>query len=209
MTSSNKITLVVFCILSYSINVHSQNNTIDSLKVELHDHKEKDTTRVNLLNALAFSYFSKDMPITLEYLKEADAVAEAIHYKKGKGRSIYIRGITEAVQSNYDQAFHYYHEALILYENINYQGGVANCYNAIGIAYKNKGEQRKSASYFKKAIRIEEEIGGKNLSAALLNLGSLYQDLGDFDEALSFLEKALTIAKADGNVDYLPQIHKI
>ncbi len=189
--------LLVFVI--FTINGYSQNSKIDSLKIELQNHKERDSTRVNLLNALAFSYFSKDMPITLEYLEEADEIAEVIHFKKGKGRSIYIRGITESIQANYDQAFRYYNEALKLYENIDFKKGCANCYNAMGIAYKNKGELRKSISYLKKAIRIEEEIGSKNLSASLINLGSTNQELGDFGEALLYLKKALSIAKADEN----------
>ena len=199
MAFSNKIILIVFCLLIYSINIQSQNSASDSLKIELQNHTQKDTIRVNLLNALAFSFFSKDMPKTLEYLEETDAIAEVIHFKKGKGRSIYIRGITEVVQANYDQAFGYYNEALKLYESIDFKKGVANCYNAMGIAYKNKGELRKSISYLKKAIGIEEEIGGKNLSAALINLGSVYQELGEFGEALSSLKKALSIAKASEN----------
>lgn len=199
MNPINKYILLLFSFLFFIGNIQSQNKKIDSLKIELQNHKEKDTTRVNLLNALAFSYFSKDMPKTLEYLEEADAIAEVIYFKKGKGRSIYIRGITEAVQSNYEQALRYYNEALQLYENIDFKKGCANCYNAMGIAYKNKGELRKSISYLKKAIRIEEEIVSENLSASLINLGSAYSDLGEFAEAISPLKKALSIAKADKN----------
>jgi len=199
MNSINKYILLLFSFLLFAGNIQCQNTAIDSLENELLRHVLKDTTRVNLLNALAFSYFSKDMDKTLEYLEEADAIAEVIHFKKGKGRSIYIRGITESIQVNYDQALRYYNEALKLYENIDFKKGIANCYNAMGIAYKNKGEQRKSISYLKKAIRIEKEIGGKNLSASLMNLGNTYHELGSYGEALSYLKKALSIAKADEN----------
>ena len=192
-------TRIFIFFLSYTISSVSQNTKIDSLKIELQNHKEKDTTRVNLLNALAFSYFSKDMPKTLKYLEEADAVAEVIQFKKGKARSIYIRGITEAVQANYDQALGYYNEALQLYESIDLKKGIANCYNAMGITYRNKGDLGKSVSYYKKAIKIEEEIGSNNLSASLLNLGTSYEELGDFGEAISYLNKALSIAKTDEN----------
>jgi len=199
MNPSHKYFLSLLFFLFLFGKAQSQNEKIDSLKNELKIHKEKDTTRVNLLNALAFSYFSKDMPKTLEYLEEADAIAEVIHFKMGQGRSIYIRGITEAIQANYDQAFGYYKEALKLYEIIDFKTGVANCYNAMGIAYRNKGELRKSISYLTKAIKIEEEIGEKNLSASLINLGSTYHELGSYGEALSYLKKALSIAKAHDN----------
>ncbi|PWH82872.1 sensor histidine kinase [Algibacter marinivivus] len=162
-------------------------------------HKEKDTTRVNILNALAFSHFSRDMPKTLEYLDEAYTIADIIQFEKGKARNIYIKGITEAIQSNYDQALGYYNEALKLYENIDFKKGIANCYNAMGITYKNIGKPRKSVDYIKKAIKIEEEIGSNNLSASLINLGNSYTDLGEFAEAIPYLNKALSIAKADKN----------
>ncbi len=199
MNPINKYILLLFSFLFFAGNVQCQNIAIDSLQNELSRHVLKDTTRVNLLNALAFSYFSKDMAKTLEYLEEADAIAEVLQFKKGEARSIYIRGITEAIQANYDQALGYYNEALQLYENIDFKKGIANCYNAMGITHKNKGELRKSVSYYKKAIRIEDEIGSNNLSASLLNLGTSYEVLGDFDKAISYLKKALSIAKADEN----------
>ncbi len=196
-STAQLISLAYFLFLTSTF--YSQSTTIDSLEINLQNHKEKDTTRVNLLNALAFSYFSKDLPKTLEYLEEADAVAEVIHFKKGKARSIYIRGITEAIQANFEQALRFYNEALQLYESIDFKKGIANCYNAMGITYRNKGELTKSVSYFKKAIKIEEEIGSNNLSASLLNLGTSYEELGDYGEAISYLNKAFSIAKADEN----------
>ena len=84
------IVLIVFFIffLSFTTCVFAQNTKVDSLKVELQNHKDKDTTKVNLLNALAFSYFSKDMSKTLEYLGEADEISEAIDFKKGKAKEL-------------------------------------------------------------------------------------------------------------------------
>ena len=199
MHSTYKLLFFLLCFLPCVGKGYSQNQKIDSLKNELALHTKEDTTRVNLLNALAFSHFVKDIPKTLEYLEEANTLAETIHFKKGKARSIYIKGITEAIQSNFDQAVGYYNDALKLYEAIGFDKGIANCYNAIGITYKNKGEPQKSISYFKKAIKIEENIGSEDLSASLLNLGSTYQNIGEFDEALLSLKKAHAIAKLDKN----------
>ena len=199
MYSINKCILLISSLLFFIGNIQAQNNKIDSLKNELENHKANDTTRVNLLNTLAFSYFSKDVNIAIQYIEEADSIAEITHFNKGKAKSLYIKGITEAVQSNFDQALYHYNEALKLYENIDFKEGIANCYNAMAIAYKNKGEQRESIVCLKKSISIQKKIGGKNLAAALINLGSIYQDLGEFDEALLYLKKALTTAKADQN----------
>ena len=198
MASLIKYSILVFFLLLEG-NVCAQTNKIDSLKNELALHAKKDTIRVNLLNDLAFSYFGIDIPKSIEYLDEADTTAEIVGFVKGKARSIYIRGITEAIQSNYEKALQYYNEALQLYENIGFKKGIANCYNATGISYRNKGELRKSIVHFKKAIAIEEEIGSDHLSASLLNLGSSYEVLGNFDEAILYLKDALLIAEEDNN----------
>jgi len=194
-----RIKLFILCFLPVTLTIQAQNTKIDSLKNELALHSKKDTTRVNLLNALAFSYFSSDLEKSIEYLEESGTLANAIHFKKGKARSIYITGITEAIQSNFDQALDYYQEALNLYESIDFKKGVASCYNAMGITYKNKGELKKSIYYYKKAIEIEEKIGSDNLAASFLNLGSSYELLGEFDDAILYLKKALSIAKNDNN----------
>ena len=190
-----------FFILSLflSINFFAQKKAIDSLKNELAIHKYKDTTRVNILNELAFLYFMSDIPKSLKYIAEAHTLSEATHYKKGKARSIYIKGITEAIQSNYEQALLHYNDALKLYESISLKKGIADSYNAMAISYKNKGELRTATTYLKKSIEINEEIRSNNLSASLLNLGTTYVDLGDFDKAIVYLEKAMSIATVEKN----------
>ncbi len=185
--------ILIFLLITSA--TRAQNIEIDSLRKELALHTKKDTARVNLLNDLAFAYFSSDIPKSIEYLDESDALADDIDFKKGKARSIYIKGITEAIQSNFEKALENYNEALNIYETIDNKTGVANCYNAIGITYKNKGELRKAISYFEKSIRLEEEIDENIDSRALINLGATYEDLGEFDEAISYLKKALLIAK--------------
>ena len=55
-------------------------------------------------------------------------------------------------------------KALKLYESIGYKKGVASCYDAMGIAYKNKGDLKKAIVYYEKAIKIEKEIGSDGLS---------------------------------------------
>ena len=198
--SPNCLRLFYALILFLSIQITvSQTSKIDSLKIELQNHTKKDTIRVNLLNTLAFTYFSKDISKAIQYLDEANSIAKLIKFKKGLARSIYIRGITEAIQANFDQALRYYNEALELYESIGFKKGIANCYNAMGVTYKNAGKLRKSISFIKKAINIEKEIGSDNLSASLINLGSAYTDLGELDKAIPPLKKSLTIAKANGN----------
>ena len=58
MNSITKYILFLFLILYSLTSVQSQNKVIDSLKLELENHQEKDTMSVKLLNELAYLYYS-------------------------------------------------------------------------------------------------------------------------------------------------------
>ena len=61
------------CFLLFSGAGISQNKVIDScLKNELSIHKEQDSTRVNILYALAFSNFQSDLETTKRFLNKAE-----------------------------------------------------------------------------------------------------------------------------------------
>lgn len=60
MNSCNKYVLFIVGLLFFTLQVHPQNKVIDSLKNELLVHVEDDTTRVKILNSLAFKYYRKD-----------------------------------------------------------------------------------------------------------------------------------------------------
>jgi len=195
---SSVLAIVFFFILPFT--VQSQNTKIDSLKTELQNHKEKDTTRVNLLNALAFSHFTKDLPKTLDYLEEADELAKSIDYKKGKARALHIQGLAQSELSDFDRGFQFMKKALKLYKTINYKPGISACYNGMGQILDNKGEKKDAITYYLKSVRVNEAMENKQgVAADYISIGVLYYEIGDYNEALNQYKKALQINKEINN----------
>lgn len=190
-----KKNILCFCFVVFlGLNLQSQNTRIDSLKRELLLHTEQDTIRINLLNDLAFSSYRKDINITLSYLKEAEKLSETIDYKKGKAKSIYIKGVTEVIQSNFAPAVSLFENAIDVYNSIDAKKGVSACYNGLGIAFYYQGNYTKSIEYYEKSLVIDKEIGDKkSIAAAMTNLGSSYADIGKYPEAIDYYQKGLKI----------------
>ena len=63
--------LIFFFLFFFTKVTCAQNRVIDSLKIELKNHKEKDTTRVNILNHLAFHHYRNNPPKAVAYIKES------------------------------------------------------------------------------------------------------------------------------------------
>lgn len=177
-----------------ALSANAQTNAIDSLENKLLLHRAKDTTRVNLLNEIAFLYHRKDITKTVEYVAESEKLAKKLNFKKGEAKSIYLKGITQVIQSDLDDALRCFNEALEMYEIIDFDEGISKCYNGIGIVHYYQGDYQKSLTYYKKSLYIDEKSGDKNrIAASLNNLGSTYSDIGEYDKGIDYYKRALKI----------------
>ncbi|MEE9363106.1 MAG: tetratricopeptide repeat protein [Cellulophaga sp.] len=192
MKINNLYILVLVFFLSFSTAILAQKAKIDSLKIELQNHIEKDTTKVKLLNNLAFFSFQSDLEATKLYLKKAEDLSNDLNYIKGKAKVLYLRGILESRKSNYKGSLYFFKGSLKYYESINYQDGIASIYNAFGIIYTRQGQYEEALAYYKKTAKINKSIGNKSvLIKNLLNIGNVYSETGRYNEAISNYKNAL------------------
>ncbi|WP_263649831.1 tetratricopeptide repeat protein [Rasiella rasia] len=186
--------------LFLSTVVYSQNTAVDSLKNVLLLHKEKDTVRVNTLNELAFLQLKLGKTKTAAYLQESFKIADSIHYKKGKARVLYLQGISQAFQSNFDKGQSSLNEALLIYKEIGFTEGISECYKRLGLLAHNMGNQELAITYHNNAIRMYYEIGNKvGVAVGYNNLGRAYNALGDYINAIQNYSKSLEISEQLGD----------
>lgn len=198
-TCTAQIIYLVYFLLSTN-TLFSQNTTIDSLKLELQNQKEKDTIRVNLLNELASLYHNQDFDTTMAYIEESSNIADVIDFKKGKARSSYLNGITQAFHSNFKQGLDHYYDAIDSYRTINFNKGIAECYNSIGRFFYKNGNQKNAIENYKKSLNIYEELNDtEEIFALLNNIGWSYIQIGDYNQAITFYKKALDGSKEVNN----------
>jgi sensor histidine kinase YesM len=192
----------LFCSLFFSTFIQSQNTTVDSLKKELYLRTQKDSTRVNLLNELAYSYHKEDFDTAKVYIEESEDIADMIDFKKGKARSLYIKGMARTAQSNFDEGFRFLTRALELYKTINYKLGISECYDGLGLLHVDKGEREEAIEYYLKSVSINETMGNKEgVSASFRFIGVAQMELGNYAKAISSYEKAIQISKEINSED--------
>lgn len=186
--------LLIFCFLFLSTQIQSQKTAIDSLKNELSHHTQKDTTRVNLLNDLAHSYYETDSDKTIAYIEESEAISNALDFKKGLARSLLIRGRAEIERSRFEKGYQNIDEALQLYEVLQSKKGISECYSTLGFFFYRKENQKQAIEYHQKSMEINQELGNKKaISTNLSNIGKAYLELGNDVESISYFKRALDI----------------
>ncbi|WP_345192272.1 tetratricopeptide repeat protein [Algibacter agarivorans] len=208
MKITNTFILFLVVFLSFSTTVLSQNVEIDSLKLVLQNHKENDTTRVNLLYKLAFDNFQRDLKLTKSYLGEAKALSNNLNYIKGKAKVSYLKGILESRKSNYEESLDFFKRSLKHYESIQDQSGIAAIYRAFGITHYLQAQYKEALVYYKKASEIHKDLGEKKELIDDLNVvANVYTVTAKYDEAILNYKEALKQHKLIDNKEGISSVH--
>lgn len=156
--------------------------------------KEKEASRLSeTYNLMGIIYQD------LELLKESsDHLLQAIQYTEQTGdtlttaRAYYNLGTTFFELNNYSLAKKYFLHALDLCEQIGAYEGHVFIYDALGNVENDTSQQR--LVYYKKALTYGEEEEFKLLGVNN-NIGTYYNDIGQYRTALRYFLKDAAIAK--------------
>jgi signal transduction histidine kinase len=103
----------------------------------------------------------------------------------------------------YDKAISTYHESLSIRQSLKDTLGIANTYMNVGILYSYTDQMDQAISQLEKATSI---FLGKNLQSEVATcnnvLGTIYYNLGCYQEAQEYLESAYEYYKAHPNIWY-------
>lgn len=183
--------------ISFLLIVHffyGQNSKIDSLKTELQKHKAKDTTRVNILNHLAFHHYRNDPPQAISYVQNALQLAKEIHDESGTARSYYIYGAINMEMANFAEAIQNYDNAIEIYKKNKDLKGLEKSNNALGVLYTYKGDLELSLKHYEAAKLIAKQSNNtKSLHKYLSNIGVIYSRKGEYEKALNNFKNALNV----------------
>jgi len=101
---------------------------------------------------------------------------------------------------DFDRALPHIVNGLDLSKKLDYQKGIAQSYNGLGIIYRNKGEHKKALQHFFFSLEVATEIESKPMMGSLYsNIGRVYANLGDYPKALEYFYKSLRIMQMIGD----------
>lgn len=188
----SRIILILSLIVFLSVDGHTQNRAIDSLKriVALQRH---DTTELHALLRLAFEYSRKDLQKFKEVAHQLIRYSEDPPRVKWRSAGLnYL--VTYYFQSGQIDSARYYlslSEQLALANPTNIRVN-HNFNQQAGLFYKDIGDLKKALPYMLKNVELWK-TEDENRAGQLLNLGNLYLRMGNYKEAVEYHLKALKL----------------
>jgi len=194
----NRISFLVSLILLLSCSSIAQpptNLSPDSLLEVLKNHPKRDTSRVVILNRLAFIGYYNDPVTSLKYSFEARGIADSIHYTKGEAEAFRQIGLAFWAQADISTAIKYYFTGLKIAEVNHHTQVEADITGNIGTAYTGLGNPQEALAYLNRARAMQQKLNNRWREAAVLNnIGDAYLSLKDLDKAYDAYSAALSNA---------------
>lgn len=154
-----------------------------------HDiNKRIDELKSNLLEAKESSEEAKYQALISSAMAKEDRYAvirkltDIIHKYPQKPDAYLIKGFMYDDLKKYDLAINEYKNAK------KYKCEMSTYYNAMGVAYSNKNNNKKAITFYSKAIEIDPEC-----ASFYCNRACSYQDEAQYEQALNDYDKAIEI----------------
>lgn len=154
----------------------------------------KDTIKAQVLAQLGLSARKFDYEKALQFADELYELSADINYAWGQGKANGIRGYIQYYRGNLDSAMVFQKKALEYYQRSGDLKAVTHAYNDIGNLHADKGELSEAISMYMSGLEVAKELNDVREQAKFLgNIGSIFHEQKNYDKALEYYNKTLTI----------------
>jgi len=181
--------------------------SIDSLEQLLATKQLTDSDRIWIHRELALGYQETNFEKATFHAREGLIYAQKLNKPHSIGDCYLRLGIQYYSISQDDSAMYYFNKALeqiplikILEDADNLQSQI---YGAIANLYTKQGNNREALNYYLMMLKILEKHGWRgNMFLLYDNVGRMYLDLDNYEEAEKYFIKMQTLAKESDNNKY-------
>ncbi len=195
---------ILILILTLSLKVLSQNNSIDSLKTIL-KNTTSDSTKIRIYQLLA----ETDNEENLEKYADAQIILiekqlSSLDKNSENYRSILVfkaayyenMGLIEQNKGDLAKAIDYHFKALKLRETLSDDKAVGSSLNNIGLVYAALGENDKAQKFYEKSYETCTKSGNAKMAAYALNgIADIYMEKKEYKKALEIYKKSYAMKK--------------
>lgn len=186
------------CLLLLPLAAIAQNRLIDSLEQVLQSNSQ-DTVRVDALNRLThvLKYSEPERALTLS--AEAEKLARELSYYKGLAATFYSRAYVLQGQGEYETAVAVVGQGLEIAREIADTNRQAYCHGLLGIIYGKWTDLEKSLANNLRARELFAALKDTvTLTAINTNIGTIYEERGQYDTALVYYFESLRHKRQQG-----------
>jgi len=196
----NRFFLSLFLLFT-QITLWAQMN-VDSLQNVFNSVDKKIEERLEAGQSLAIYYLVSEPKKAMAYVNESLEIAEGEEFTEDRAYLKQIRGSVFFVVDDYPSALNDYFDAQKLYflagdtlSGVNVNSDISNIYNAV----KENDKALEILVDFNAYHRKEDNRS--YLANGLVNIAGIYEEVGDYEQALINCEEAIEIYKEDGDTE--------
>ncbi|AXT61385.1 hypothetical protein D1816_13850 [Aquimarina sp. AD10] len=201
------VLVMIFFFISFT-QLLASTQKINSLQDQLSAHKEEDTIKVNLLNAIGFEYWIVDANESIIYGKEALQLSRLLRYPAGLAKANRIVGVAYWAQGDQNKALKYLNTSYKIYEKVNDKRGIANTRLNIGMVYADLREYERALQNYDQAINEFTALGLKSrIATTFTKIGTILIKQNKDTKALQYLTDALQMHIANEFTYGIAEVH--
>ncbi|WP_460558173.1 tetratricopeptide repeat-containing sensor histidine kinase [Ferruginibacter profundus] len=186
--------IIIFFTLRLAIFAQ-QHSGKDSL-LHLLANAKADTTRADLYFALSELYENSAPDSARYYIAKGGDLSKQLNYKKGVLKSYRMFAYVLSFQSKFDSVLYYNKLVLDIARNDKDSFNIGVSLFNIGTAYRFMSELDSAVQYTLEGSRILDGKGYYNIESTVNDgLQSLYMTLGQYDKAIEYGNKAVSLAR--------------
>ncbi len=175
--------------------VFGQSREIDSLKSVLVNVKD-DKVRIDLLLRLARAYQYHSLIDLEHYASEADSLAGAIDYEKGKAGALTLLSVYNTYRGFHDLGLDQQLQALQIFEKLGDKRDISRVLHNTGGIYFYLREYDKSIEYLLRSIAIRKELKDTlNWGVSDMSICTAYNYKNQPDSGKVYCDEGLVIMK--------------
>jgi tetratricopeptide (TPR) repeat protein/DNA-binding CsgD family transcriptional regulator len=178
---------------------------IDSLQLLL-EHSQ-DTTRVRLLNQLAFALRGRDTEKAYNYAQEAVDYSRQIKFPAGEALALNRLAIANGFKSEFDQALNLLLESNQLAVKLQLWNLMGDNFLNLGGVYSSRSSTKKAFENYVQAYNSYEKGSNKNgMASALYGIGITYATEKKYELALANYNQSIQLFEELNQVREIPKV---
>ncbi|MEM6297776.1 MAG: tetratricopeptide repeat protein [Bacteroidota bacterium] len=168
---------------------------LDSMQAKLEAKDLHDTSRVDVLNELAYLYTDIDSLKAAEFTKKALSLAERVNYQNGFTDSYNNTGWRLIEKSKYEESRRFFERGLEIAKRENYLKGQSSSYEGLGIVARRLGNYLLALEYYFDALSIRKATNDTyGMATSYNNLGIIYFYQKNYEKASEYYQKSAEIS---------------
>lgn len=186
-------------LLFLGLSSYSQTSKIDDLLGQLKP-SDPDTTQIKVLRKLSAAYTSVDPLKKFYYANQYLQLAEKNNIDSNIANAYIDMGIAYAVRSILDSGLYYFKLGNEKARAANYLPGVGRSLVNIGYIKDRQEKKQESVKNYEESLKIFKKLNNKRgINQCIMNLGSLYFDLGEYKTADIYFRQVYESVKETPN----------